>query len=67
MSKLDTIEKRLTMYKEGVESGHMTEREGQLMGYASLSQYPLIGLEIYEHDPVTMLDQLDIRLERGKR
>tara|TARA_B100001093_G_scaffold234049_1_gene224363 strand:- start:461 stop:1051 length:591 start_codon:yes stop_codon:yes gene_type:complete len=63
MSKLDTIEKRLSMYKEGVESGHMTEREGQLMGYTSLSQFPLTGLEIYEHDPITMLDQLDIRLE----
>tara|TARA_B100000073_G_scaffold344220_1_gene350571 strand:+ start:1108 stop:1662 length:555 start_codon:yes stop_codon:yes gene_type:complete len=61
MSKLDTIEKRLSMYKEGVESGHMTEREGQLMGYASLSQFPLVDLEQY--DPVTRLHQLDIRLE----
>ena len=58
---------RFNLYKEGMERGTITEREGQLMGYATMSQNPLVALELYENDPVKMLEQLDIRLEHWEK
>ena len=58
---------RYNLYKEGMERGTITEREGQLMGYATMSQNPLVALELYENDPVKMLEQLDIRLEHWEK